>query len=114
MNKKLMEALYNNIVKDNLELYKTFFESDSDEEGVIDYWEKAIKFYSNLSLADQDLLFSIIKSTIIDTISNMFAIADGGEIIGNYSIEIKINNEIAEDLQDDFLAYIEDNNLVDD
>lgn len=33
-----MEALYNNIVKDNLELYKTFFESDSDEEGVIDYW----------------------------------------------------------------------------
>lgn len=44
----------------------------------------------------------------------MFAIADGGEIIGNYSIEIKINNEIAEDLQDDFLAYIEDNNLGDD
>lgn len=59
MNKKLMEALYNNIVKDNLELYKSFFESDSDEEGVIDYWKKAIKFYSNLSLADQDLLLSL-------------------------------------------------------
>lgn len=59
MNKKLMEALYNNIVKDNLELYKTFFESDSDEEGVIDYWKKTIKFYSNLSLADQDLLLSL-------------------------------------------------------
>ena len=25
-----------------------------------------------------------------------------------------LNNEIAEDLQDDFLAYIEDNNLGDD
>lgn len=51
----------------------------------------------------------MIKSTIVDTISNGMAILDGFEGSEDISIKVQLNDhENDSELQDAFLAYAED------
>ena len=79
MIEKFAEGLYKSAVEENMKLYKQFFLYDPNEEGTIEYWKNAIAFYDKLDDNDKEILFSIIKSTIIDTVSNVLAILDGHE-----------------------------------
>ena len=103
------EGLYKNIVEENMKLYRQFYLSDPNEEGVIEYWKNAISLYDNLNDTEKEVLFSIIKSTIVDTVSNVLAILDGHEGINGIDIQVKLNETINDsELQDAFLAYTED------
>lgn len=106
---QFIEGLYKNIVEGNMKLYKQFFLYDPNEEGTIEYWKNAIAFYDKLDDKDKEILFSIIKSTIVDTVSNVLAVLDGHEDIDRINVQVKLNGqENDSELQDAFLAYVED------
>ena len=103
MIEQFIEGLYKNIVEGNMKLYKQFFLYDPNEEGTIEYWKNAIAFYDKLDDKDKEILFSIIKSTIVDTVSNVLAVLD------RINVQVKLNGqENDSELQDAFLAYVED------
>lgn len=57
------------------------------------------------------MFISIIKQTIIDTVSGVFGVLDGSSTLsgGEFEFEVKINGiSTEESLQDTFLGYIED------
>lgn len=106
MIEQFAEGLYKSTVEENMKLYRHFFLYDPNEEGTIEYWKNAIAFYDKLGDEDKEILFSIIKSTIVDTVSNVLAILDGHEGI---DLQVKLNGqENDSELQDAFLAYVED------
>ena len=106
---QFIEGLYKNIVEGNMKLYRQFFLYDPNEEGTIEYWKNAIAFYDKLDDKDKEILFSIIKSTIVDTVSNVLAVLDGHEDIDRINVQVKLNGqENDSELQDAFLAYVED------
>lgn len=103
------KELYKNVVSDNMELYAQFFQADPNEEGTIEYWKNAIGFYNKLDEGEKQVLFSIIKSTIVDSVSNVLAIMDGNEGSDDFSVQVKINGYANDsELQDAFLAYVEE------
>lgn len=109
MIEKFSENLYKGIVIENMDLYRQFFNSDPNEDGVIEYWKNAITLYDKLNDSEREVLLSIIKSTIVDTISNVLAILDGNESMDGIDIQVKINDTLNDgDLQDTFLAYTEE------
>ena len=109
MIEQFIEGLYKNIVEGNMKLYRQFFLYDPNEERTIEYWKNAIAFYDKLDDKDKEILFSIIKSTIVDTVSNVLAVLDGHEDIDRINVQVKLNGqENDSELQDAFLAYVED------
>ena len=109
MIEQFIEGLYNNIVEGNMKLYKQFFLYDPNEERTIEYWKNAIAFYDKLDDMDKEILFSIIKSTIVDTVSNVLAVLDGYEDIDRIDVQVKLNGQENDSkLQDAFLTYVED------
>lgn len=109
MIEQFIEGLYNNIVEGNMKLYRQFFLYDPNEEGTIEYWKNAIAFYDKLDDMDKEILFSIIKSTIVDTVSNVLAVLDGYEDIDRIDVQVKLNGQENDSkLQDAFLTYVED------
>ena len=93
MIEQFIEGLYKNIVEGNMKLYKQFFLYDPNEEGTIEYWKNAIAFYDKLDDKDKEILFSIIKSTIVDTVSNVLAVLDGHEDIDRINVQVKLNGK---------------------
>ena len=109
MIEQFIEGLYNNIVEGNMKLYRQFFLYDPNEERTIEYWKNAIAFYDKLDDMDKEILFSIIKSTIVDTVSNVLAVLDGYEDIDRIDVQVKLNGQENDSkLQDAFLTYVED------
>lgn len=109
MIEQFAEELYKSTVEENMKLYRQFFLYDSNEEGTIEYWKNAIAFYDKLDDKDKEILFSIIKSTIVDTVSNVLAILDGHEGLDGIDLQVNLNGqENDSELQDAFLAYVED------
>ena len=109
MIEQFAEGLYKSTVEDNMKLYRQFFLCDPNEEGTIEYRKNAIAFYDKLDDKDKKTLFSIIESTIVDTVSNVLAILDGHEGIHGIDLQVKLNGQVNDsELQDAFLAYVED------
>lgn len=109
MIEQFAEELYKSTVEENMKLYRQFFLYDPNEEGTIEYWKNAIAFYDKLDDKDKEILFSIIKSTIVDTVSNVLAILDGYEGLDGIDLQVNLNGqENDSELQDAFLAYVED------
>ena len=104
-----IEEIYKNVVEDNMELYKQFFLCDPNEDGTIEYWKNAIGFYNNLDDEGKQVLLSIIKSTIVDTVSNVMAILDGSEGSDDLVVKVQLNGYESDcELQDAFLEYVEE------
>ena len=109
MIERFAEELYKSIVEENMELYKKFFLCDPNEEGTIDYWKKAIGFFNTLDDKEKEILFSIMRNTITDTISNVLAVFDGSTGADDISVQVKLNDYKNDgELQDAFLAYAEE------
>lgn len=106
------KSIYEGIVVDNLETYQSTFNSKI-EDNYIEYWKDAINFFSTLDKKEKEIFFSILKTTIIDTLSNVFGVLDGGVALQNNDFDFKVMINRADatgSLQDAFLEYIEDNN----
>ena len=115
MNVEFIKSLYDSIVEENIQLYQEEFSNTVDSNEVLDeYWGKVLNFYEDLSEERKEILMSIIKQTIIDTISNVLGIIDGSSTLNDCDLEPKLlldNKDTENELQDTFLAYIEENHM---
>lgn len=113
MNEEFVKSIYETIVKDGEDIYKDLYENTEVTEDIIDYWKKALALYHSLDYTQQSIFMDIIKQTMIDTISSVFGVLDGSSTLsgGEFEFDVKINGVNTEDdLQDAFLAYVEENN----
>lgn len=111
MNDIFIESLFQTVVEENREIYKRLFDETIIDRKTIEYWQKALKLYNNLSNENKEVMIDIIEHTMIDTISNIFAIIDGVITLKNCNIEPKLflnNNDTDGELEDLFLQYVED------
>lgn len=63
----------------------------------------------------KEILFKIIEQTMIDTISNMLGIIDGSSTLIDCPIKPKLlldSKDTAGELQDYFLEFIEEKDLI--
>ncbi|MFF2448282.1 transposase [Neobacillus sp. NPDC058068] len=114
MNEDFVKSLYKSIVQENLELYKSLYETTNVINNTDDYWTKALGLYNSLEEENKDVLFKIIEQTMNDTISNMLGIIDGSSTLLDCPIEPKLlldSIDTEGELQDCFLEYIEKKDL---
>ncbi len=109
--KQLVKDLYESIVLENANIYRNLYEEgSSNDDNIIDYWKNALSLYSTFSEMQKDVFFSIIKTVITDTVSNMLGVIDGSSEIGNkWEFQLVLNGKTVDnDLQDSFLEYVEE------
>ncbi len=110
MIKEFMKGIYASVAEDNLNIYKELFEAKSDAN-TIDYWKKARALYGTLGDEGKAILFDIIKTVAVDTISTVLGILDGVVSIdeNEWTLHLSINGLATDgELQDTFLAYVEE------
>ncbi|MED4172383.1 transposase [Halalkalibacterium halodurans] len=111
MQEAFVKALYESIVKENLNLYKELYETTNVTSKTNEHWTQAIDLYNNLDNEDKAVLFKIIEQTMIDTISNMLGAIDGNSTLKDFEAEPKLLLDSVDtegELQDYFLTFIED------
>jgi hypothetical protein len=108
-SKKLANGFKNEIINENLEIYKRLFTDDSPSEIRDPYFIKAVNFFNTLSDDHKQIFFSILRQVMIDSISNVLGVIDGSsnlsECDGNFSLLYE--GKSFEDLQDYFLSQFE-------
>jgi hypothetical protein len=116
MQEEFVKALFISIVSENLRIYHNLFDTTKVGSKTDEYWKNALQLYNGFSAKQKDIFMSVIRQTMIDTISNFLGIIDGNSTLNNFGSELKLEVEkmdISGELQDQFLAMIEnleDNN----
>ena len=113
---EFIEKLKEQIIDDNLVIYKKIYESTIIDEKVEKdpYYGDALVFYRSLPTKQKEIIFKIIQQTIIDTTSAILGIIDGpvslegvnGDFILIYKAPNEVENLLSGDLQTDFLNTI--------
>lgn len=113
---EFIEKLKENVLNDNLMLYKEIYESTIIDEKVKKdpYYGDALTFYRSLPTKQKEIIFKIIQQTIIDTTSTILGIIDGpvslegvnGDFILTYKAPNEVETLLSGDLQTDFLNTI--------
>ena len=104
-----MQSVYDAVVEDNLAIYARLF-NECNDENTIEYWKNARELYHNLDAAQQQVFFGILRTVVTDSVSTVFGVLDGVcALDGDRVFALCINGQGADhDLQDRFLAYVED------
>lgn len=110
MQRELVTAIYNSILVENIEIYKSLFGTTKIGLKTTEYWKSLLGLYEKLSDDDKQVLLRIIEQTVIDTISNMLGAIDGSSTLAELELETGLtveNQNIQGDLQDIFLEMVE-------
>ncbi|MBI9052148.1 MAG: hypothetical protein JEZ00_22220 [Anaerolineaceae bacterium] len=110
MQEEFVKALFMSIVLENVQIYQNLFDTTKIDSKTTEHWKNALKMYNGLSANQKDIFISVIRQTIIDTISNFFGIIDGGSTLNGFDLDVKFeidNKEVNGKLQDQFLELIE-------
>ena len=108
---EFIEKLKEQIIDDNLVIYKKIYESTIIDEKVEKdpYYGDALVFYRSLPTKQKEIIFKIIRQTIIDTTSTILGIIDGPVSLegvhGDFLLTYKAPNEIETILSDDLQTY---------
>lgn len=111
MNEKFIEKLYKAIIKDGIDEYKDLLGNTNLEDATDKYWEKSLDLYKSLTADNREKMLKFAELVMIDTISNIFGVLDGSTSLPEESFECKVSingNSTENELQDTFLAYVED------
>lgn len=111
MNEKFIEKLYKAIIKDGIDEYKDLLGNTNLEDATDKYWEKSLALYKNLTADNREKMLKFAELVMIDAISNIFGVLDGSTSLPEESFECKVSingNSTENELQDTFLAYVED------
>lgn len=108
-SKDFVTVLKNAVVNDNMSIYKELFESTLIDDVTDDYWRQALTLFKTLTNDQQDVFFTIIRQTILDTTSNILGIIDGSCMIEGANDDFSLtygqsNHSLAGDLQRLFLS----------
>ena len=111
MNEKFIEKLYKTIIKDGIDEYKDLLGNTNLEDAKDKYWEKSLDLYKSLTADNREKMLKFAELVMIDAISNIFGVLDGSTSLPEESFECKVSingNSTENELQDTFLAYVED------
>ncbi|WP_165061061.1 transposase [Adlercreutzia sp. ZJ154] len=111
MNEEFVRRIYDTLVSEGCEEYKTLFEKTAITDQTIEYWKRAICFFQGFDNSQKDIFYDILRQTIIDTISGVFGVFDGSTALigGNMECSIQIDGVDTEsELQDTFMEFVED------
>ena len=111
MNEKFAREIYKTIVNESCDIYKELYQNTEITEKTVAYWKNALELFRGLDDEQKEIFFSVIRQTIIDTISGVFGVIDGSSTLGNEEFEFDfcingINTE--QELQDTFLEIVEE------
>jgi hypothetical protein len=109
MNEELIERIYESIVVENTATYQRLFEQENGPN-TIDYWVSARRLYQGIDDSQKDTFFWILRSVIIDTVSNVLGAIDGTVAIDDRDWDLRLSIDgIGSDgtLQDCFLEHVE-------
>jgi hypothetical protein len=103
-----VRQIRNSIVEENHCLYKEIFTSPRRQNAENPHWKHALILYGKLDNEDQKVLLDLVRQTMVDTISNVFAVLDGVSQLdgqdGEFSLTLNSRSErINGGLQDRFL-----------
>lgn len=108
MTNSLAKMIHELMVEDNLDAYKEIYQTTDRNTVTDDYWKETLDMFDRMSEHDRQLLFKLIKQTMIDTTSNLLGVLDGTSSI-DADLSLLIDGNGSEgDLQDSFLEYVED------
>lgn len=100
------------IVERNLTLYEDMLKSGNAENVSDPYWKRTLQLYHSLDASDQTALREIIRQTMVDTVSSVFAVLDGVSAIADVPEEFVLTTKAQRqllngNLQDLFLEMEE-------
>ncbi len=108
---EFITGIRKSIIVSNLETYRELFTGTRPEDASDPYWKTALRLFAELDDAEREVLFSIMRQVMVDTVSNLFAVFDGVSDLpgqdGAFDVRIE-GNSIVGSLQDQFLAAEEE------
>jgi hypothetical protein len=99
-------GIRNRVLSDNWNAYKGIFSRTTPESATDPYWREALRLYSRLDQNDRDVLLTVMRQVMVDTISNIFAVLDGAATFPGPREKITVDvsgQRIGGTLQDQFL-----------
>jgi len=110
MNEEFVKKLYDMLVKEHIDIYRTLFEKTKLSDAKVEYWKNALTFYEKIDDSQKEIFYSILQQVVIDTISTTFGVIDGSSTLtgGNLEITMQIDGKDTDaELQDAFLLHVE-------
>ena len=110
---ELVAQLRRTILEDNIQFYRELLVTTDIAKVSDPYWRTALELQGRLDDADRRVLLSIIRQTIVDSLSSVFAVIDGVTWLpgqkGNFVLRLGDDGEpLNGELQDLFLAAEEE------
>ncbi|MDA3873595.1 MAG: hypothetical protein PF795_06515 [Kiritimatiellae bacterium] len=110
---RLARQFKTSIVDENLELYRSLFESSPAESVTDPYWEAALSLYNQMTSEQKPVFIQILRQVMIDTTSNILGVLDGVSTLEGADDDLvlkskTIGDELSGELQDLFLTLFED------
>ncbi|CRL65551.1 hypothetical protein [Proteus vulgaris] len=109
----VISEIYKELFEDNLKLYSERLNRQVQESQNRGTSSQVNKFFVNLSEKERQLIINMLKIAMTDTASIIFGTLDGTHFVNNINKDFQLiydDEEIQGDLQDHFLALVEDNN----
>lgn len=110
MIEKFTKDIYKGLVSNRVELYQHMYDTLTEEVNGDAYWNNLKGLYDTLTRQQKEVFFSVIRQTMIDTISGVFGVLDGSSNLDGdtYDCNVIIDGvDMENDLQDYFLSYVE-------
>lgn len=114
-DEKIIVEIYKEIFEDNFHQYSKRLNRQSIENNKDDTFSQVNKVFISLSEKEKNAIMNMIKIVISDTASTILGTLDGTHMVDNIDKDFQLiydNEEIQGDLQDLFLALVEDNNDI--
>jgi hypothetical protein len=96
------------IIEENTAIYRDLFENT--KSATDPYWIRALALYNALDTDQRRVFMEVIRQTTIDSVSNVFAVADGVTQLEGQDGDIRISCgdvDLTGELQDRFLEQFE-------
>ncbi|WP_411835988.1 hypothetical protein ACLBNB_02325 [Pseudomonas chlororaphis subsp. aurantiaca] len=107
--KDFVAGLRENVIDENISIYKNLFSNTSIEKVTDQYWKNVLALFQSLPSEQQAVFFELIRQTMIDTTSNILGILDGVSTLNGANDKFaltygKSQETLTGDLQSLFLA----------
>ena len=101
-DKEFINAIRSEVVDEYTQSFKEIL-ADNTIEATDPYWKKLILFYDDLDFQQRDVLLSVVRQVMVDTLSNILGIIDGGCILNDFRGDFELSMDgqsLAGDLKD--------------
>ncbi|MBG3079705.1 hypothetical protein I4632_05620 [Proteus mirabilis] len=109
----VINEIYKELFEDNFKLYSERLNRQVQESQHKGSFSQVNKIFVNLSEKEKQSVIDMMKIVMTDTASTIFGTLDGTHFVNNINKDFQLiydDEEIQGDLQDHFLALVEDNN----